>query len=87
MLFTLCEAVMNDEILVHCCRVNFSGDEYDVFVYSRPDGSHLAKTFFTPNDVIISDGLSLDEVLIKHQHLLPLAVTSRDILRQFRKEN
>ncbi|MCP3178212.1 MAG: hypothetical protein AB7F21_10950 [Desulfuromonadales bacterium] len=78
---------MSEEVLVHSCRVHFSGHDYDVFVYSRPDGSHLAKTFFTPRDVIISDGITLDEVLLKHQHLLPLAVTSRDILRQFRKDN
>jgi hypothetical protein len=36
--------------------------------------------------VIINDGPSLSDVLIKHQHLLPLAVNSRYILEEFRRE-
>lgn len=75
---------MNTEKLVHTCVFEIADHNYEVLVYSRPDGSHLAKTFFTPNDVIINDGLSLEEVLDKHRHLLPLAVNSREILRQLR---
>lgn len=77
---------MDAERLVHKCRVHFSGRDYEVLVYSRPDGSHVAKTFFTPHDVIINDGLSLDEVLNKHRQLIPLAVNSRHILAEFRRD-
>jgi hypothetical protein len=36
--------------------------------------------------VIINDGPSLSDVLIKHKHLLPLAVNSRHILEEFRRD-
>jgi hypothetical protein len=74
---------MEAEMLVCKSRCRVAGHDYEIFVYSRPDGSHIAKTFFTPDDVIINDGVSLDEVLAKHQSLLPLAVASRMILRDF----
>ena len=73
------------ETLVHTVSCAIADTEYEVLVFRRPDGSHVAKTFFTPNDVIINDGLSLDEVLDKHQRLLPLAVNSREILRDARR--
>lgn len=75
---------METERLVHQCRFNLSGRDYEVLVYCRPDGSHLAKTVFAPGDVIINDGLSLEEALCRHQRLLPLAVNSRHILSEFR---
>jgi hypothetical protein len=75
---------METEILVHTCMMTISGEDYEVFVYSRADGSHIAKTFFTPQDVIINDGPSVDAVLVKHERVLPLAVNSRQILRELR---
>jgi hypothetical protein len=78
---------MNSELLVHQCRMEVTGQHYDVFVYRRPDGSHIAKTFFAPHDVIVNDGPSLDEVLAKHRLLLPLAVNSRQILQEFRNNS
>lgn len=76
---------MENETLIHKCRFYVAGQDYDVFIYSRPDGSHIAKTFFTSQDVIINDGLSLDDVLAKHQRLLPLAVNSRLLLKDLRR--
>ena len=75
---------MDSELLVHQCRMEVAEQLYDVFVYCRPDGSHIAKTFFAPQDVIVNDGSTLEEVLTKHRRLLPLAVNSRQILREFR---
>lgn len=72
------------ETLVHSGRVKVDGNDYEVLVFRRADGSHIAKTYFTALDVIINDGLSLDEVLAKHQRLLPLAITSRELLRNAR---
>jgi len=69
--------LMEDIQLVHQLMCNFAGDEYLIEVFCRPDGSHFARTIFSPQDVIISDGVSLDEVLLKHQDLLPLAIHSR----------
>ncbi len=74
---------MQNEVLVHTCRMHIEGQDYEVAVYLRPGGRHAAKTVFHPNDIIINDGLSLEEALGRHQRLLPLAVNSRRMLRQF----
>jgi hypothetical protein len=63
--------------LVQQLMCDFEGKGYLIEVFSRPDGSFFARTVFSSEDVIISDGLSLEEVLLKHQDLLPLAVLSR----------
>ena len=70
---------MEDNQLVHQMTCHFEGEKYLIEVFLRPDGSHFARTVFSPQDVIISDGVSLEEVLGKHQNLLPLAVHSRQI--------
>ena len=71
--------LMENIQLVHQLMCDFAGDEYLIEVFSRPDGSHFARTIFSPQDVIISDGVSLEEVLLKHQDLLPLAIHSRQM--------
>lgn len=68
---------MEDYQLVHKLICDFEGAEYLIEVFLRPDGSHFARTEFSPKDVIISDGFSLEEALYRHQGLLPLAIRSR----------
>ena len=74
---------MNDEKLVHKTEVELQGDSYEVLVYCRADGRHFARTYFGDDDVIINDGSSLEEVLDRHERLLPLAVSSRRILQEY----
>lgn len=73
---------MEPEILVHKTVQNIAGQDYEVDVYARPDGSHVAKTSFSPVDVIVNDGRSLEDVLERHRRVLPLAINSRQILRE-----
>lgn len=68
---------MENSQLVHEMVCAFEGKEYLIEVFLRPDGSHFARTVFSPQDVIISDGVSLEDVLLRHRDLLPLAVHSR----------
>ncbi len=68
---------MDKSQLVHELFCDFEGKEYRIEVFLRPDGSHFARTEFSPQDVIISDGFSLEEALLRHQDLLPLAIHSR----------
>jgi hypothetical protein len=75
---------VNSGILIHTTELNIAGRQYEVAVYLRSDGSHIARTIFAPGDIIIHDGPSLDEVLAKHQRLLPLAVDSRQVLSELR---
>jgi hypothetical protein len=44
--------------------------------------SHMAKATLGPDDDIIVDGASIDEVLSKQQAILPLAILSRSISGQ-----
>lgn len=70
---------MENSHLVHQLLLSIEGGEYLVEVYSRADGRHFARTAFSPQDVIISDGFSLDEALLRHRNLLPLAIHSRQL--------
>jgi hypothetical protein len=76
---------MKDLSLVHETDIEINGDSYAVKVYCRDDGRHFAKTHFDEDDIIIHDGSSLDEVLTKHEQLLPLAVSSRKMMRELRQ--
>ena len=80
-------ATMDNTQLVHQLICDFEGREYVIEVFSRPDGSHYARTVFSPQDVIISDGFSFEEALLKHQNLLPLAIRSREMPRSSRLMN
>jgi len=75
---------MTNENLVHKGTIQVGEDMYEVLVFLRQDGRHVAKTFFAREDVIINDGPSLEEALDKHQRLLPLAIDSRRIVEDFR---
>lgn len=70
---------MENSQLVHQLTCDLEGEEYLIEVFLRPGGSHFARTVFSPGDVIISDGISLEDALCRHQGLLPLAVHSRQM--------
>ena len=71
------EGNMESEILVHKCAVPVNSNRYEILIYSRPDGRHVAKTILDTYDVIINDGATLDDALRKQTELLPLAINSR----------
>ncbi len=75
---------MSEEILVHRTDIELHGDCYEITVFCRADGRHFAKTHFGEGDIIINDGASLEEALAKHEMLLPLAVSTRRIMQEFR---
>ena len=68
---------MESETLVHKCAIPVGSDRYEILIYSRPDGRHVAKTVLDTYDVIINDGATLDDALQKQTALLPLAINSR----------
>ena len=75
---------MTVETLVHTAEIELNGDRFEILVYCCDDGRHFAKTRFGENDIIINDGLSLEEALAKHERLLPLAVTCRLLKQEVR---
>ncbi len=68
------------ETLVHTCQIPVGPVEYEVQVFSRPDGRHIAKTFLDDVDVVINDGPSLEAALRRHAEVLPLAINSRQLI-------
>jgi hypothetical protein len=78
--------VMVHGTLVHQAQIELEGDSYHVQVYCREDGHHFARTHLGGEDIIINDGMSLNEVLEKHTELLPLAVSTRRMRQQIRGE-
>lgn len=74
---------MWEEMLVHKSEIELHGDSYQIMIYCREDGRHFAKTHLSENDIIINDGFSLEEVLAKHEKLLPLAINSRKIRQDY----
>src|SRR5688500_2436396 len=62
---------------------SWEGRCYLVQVYRYLHGhvrcSHMARTTLGPDDDIIVDGASVDDVLSKQQAILPLAILSRSI--------
>lgn len=77
------DMAMIDEMLVYSAAVDLDGASYQVSVFCRADGRHSAHTPLGADDIIINDGFSLEEVLEKHQRLLPLAISSRRLTRKF----
>ncbi|HEX8961022.1 MAG TPA: hypothetical protein VF775_05570 [Geobacteraceae bacterium] len=81
---------MTGEMLVHTAEIELQGNRYEIQVYCRGDGRHFAKTRFGEHDIIIHDGQSMEEVLAKHERLLPLAVTCRHVMqevKEFKKDS
>jgi len=76
----------SDEILVHKTEIELHGSSYQIMVFCKADGRHFAKTSFSEGDVIINDGLTLEEALAKHEKLLPLAVSSRKMMRDYKRK-
>lgn len=72
---------MSSETLVHRAEVELNGDRYEILVYSRDDGRFFARTSFAADDIIIHDGPTLEEVLARHEKVLSLAVSSRNVLQ------
>ncbi len=74
----------SDEILVYKTDIVLHGDRYQIMVFCRSDGRHFAKTRFSEGDIIINDGPTLEEALARHERLLPLAISSRKVMHDFR---
>ncbi|TFH64056.1 MAG: hypothetical protein E4G91_07010 [Candidatus Zixiibacteriota bacterium] len=75
------------ETLVHKCQIPIGTVEYEVQVFSLPDGRHIAKTMLDEADVVINDGPTLEMALRRHTEVLPLAINSRKLFMHKRDAN
>ena len=70
---------MEEPVLVHTGMLQIAGETCQVEVFSRPDGSHFARTELAPMDGIFNVGVSLEDALLRHEALLPLAIGLRQL--------
>lgn len=77
---------MRNGKLVHEAHVKVDGESFQVLVYCRDDGRHFAKTHLGGEDIIINDGVTLEDVLHVHEQVLPLAISTRRIRQQIKEE-
>ena len=73
---------MEDVRLVRQLSMQIEQCECRVEVFCRPNGTHFARTAFSPDDVIINESETCEEALRRHCALLPLAVRSRSLGRK-----
>jgi hypothetical protein len=71
------------ENLVHSSELELNGEKFSIQVFSSAAGRFFAKTCLGEGDVIITDGASPEDVLKKHEDLLPLAVGTREITQSY----
>ena len=71
---------MDKGMLLHSSELELNGEVFRIEVYGSA-GRFSAKTWLGEGDAIITDGPSVSETLRKHEDLLPLAVSSREIVQ------
>lgn len=70
---------MQHEELVHKSFFDFLDRSYTICIYRRGEDNYIAKTEFSPEDMIINDGIDMVALLERHRRLLPLAIISRQM--------
>lgn len=71
--------MMQHEELVHKSFFDFLDRSYTICIYRRGVDNYIAKTEFSPEDMIINDGIDMTTLLERHRRLLPLAIVSRQM--------
>jgi hypothetical protein len=69
---------MEEPKLVLETTLKAMGKEYPVRIFQSPGGKHFAMTSFSDTDIIVSDGVLLEDTLAAHARSLPLAVSCRN---------
>jgi|GEM_PF-818836 len=75
---------MEEERFLYASEVDLNGECFTIRVFSGSAGGFFASTQLGNGDIVITDGPTHPETLKKHADLLPLAISSRELNRQFR---
>ena len=72
------------EELLFSTQFQWEGQSYPIHIYRHTHAhtrcSHMATTTLAPGDMIITDGRSAEEAVLKQQRVLPVAILSRALL-------
>jgi hypothetical protein len=70
---------MEQELLKMIWKTDISifGTVFWIEVFSRANGKGFALTRYSPDDIIITDGRSIEDAFLRHNRVLPLAIDCR----------
>lgn len=75
---------MKEERFLYSSEIDLNGECFTIKVFCSSAGGFFASTQLGNGDIVITDGPTHPETLRKHADLLPLAISSRELNRQFR---
>lgn len=74
---------MDDETPLHSSEFELNGEVFNISIYSNTSGRFFAQTCLGEGDLIITDGLTVPDALKKHEDLLPLAISTRELTQSY----
>lgn len=74
---------VDEETPLHSSNLEVNGEVFNIKVFCGNAGRYFAKTCLSEGDVIITDGGSVPEALQKHEDLLPLAISTRELTQSY----
>jgi hypothetical protein len=74
---------VDDDRPLHLSELEVNGEIFSIKIFCNTTGRFFAETCLGEGDVIITDGASVPETLKKHEDLLPLAVSTRELTQSY----
>lgn len=74
---------MEDETPLYSSEVELNGEIFSISIYSNTSGRFFAQTCLGEGDFIITDGSTVPDALKKHEELLPLAISTRELTQSY----
>lgn len=74
---------MDDETPVYSSEFELNGELFNISIYSNTSGRFFAQTCLGEGDLIITDGPTVPDALKKHEGLLPLAISTRELTQSY----
>lgn len=74
---------MDEETPLHSSDLEVNGEVFSIKIFSSTTGRFFAKTCLGEGDIIITDGPTMPEALKKHEDLLPLAISTRELTQSY----
>lgn len=74
---------VDEETPLYSSDLEVNGEIFNIRVFSGSSGRYFAKTCLGEGDFIITDGTTVPEALKKHEDLLPLAISTRELTQSY----
>jgi hypothetical protein len=74
---------VEDETPLCSSEVEVNGEIFNISVYGSMSGRFFAQTCLGEGDFIITDGSTVPDAIKKHEDLLPLAISTRELTQSY----